>query len=245
MELAITLISLIGSVALGGFLVTYLEKSKNERIIKLMLAFSGGFLLSIGFIHFIPELYAHSKLNIGIFILMGFLIQLALEFFSGGIEHGHIHNHSKTFPYGLIIALCIHAFLEGVPLGAQHGGLEIATDHHHHDHGNNSLLLGILFHRLPVAVALMTLLKTSKVNTIKSWLVLAIFALMSPIGMLLGMYDFPLTSGMDFNAILAIVVGMLLHISTTIIFETSENHKFNFLKLLTIISGCALAFLIH
>ena len=67
----------------------------------------------------------------------------------------------------------------------------------------------------------------------------------SPLGMLIGMSDISVLHTINFNSILAIVVGMFLHISTTIIFETSENHKFNFLKLLTIIGGCGLAFLIH
>ena len=44
------------------------------------------------------------------------------------------------------------------------------------------------------------------------------------------------------SIILAIVVGIFLHLSTTIIFETSENHKVNLIKLLSILSGFALAF---
>ncbi len=209
-----------------------------------MLAFSGGFLLSIGFIHFIPELYEASELPIGLYILCGFLIQLFLEFFSGGIEHGHVHTgRNKQIPYGVIVALCIHAFLEGIPLGSQLNGLEIATSHHHDS--DHTMLLGILFHRVPVAIALTTLLITSGVSKPKIWLILAIFAVTSPLGLILGLEQENLGFTMDFNAILAIVVGMFLHMSTTIIFETSENHTFNFLKFLTIVAGGGLAFLIH
>ena len=46
---------------------------------------------------------------------------------------------------------------------------------------------------------------------------------------------------MNVNMILAVVVGMFLHISTTIIFETTENHKFNLLKLVSILVGVTLA----
>ncbi|MBL4862928.1 MAG: ZIP family metal transporter [Crocinitomicaceae bacterium] len=244
MEFAIIIISLIGSVIIGGALVTILQQSKNEQLIKLMLAFSGGFLLSIAFIHFIPELYQESQLDIGLYILIGFLIQLILEFFSGGIEHGHIHIHEDAkLPIGLILALSIHSFLEGIPLGNQLAGYEIATSHHH---GNdNSLLFGILFHRVPVAIALMTLLITSNVKTSKAWALLAVFALTTPLGVVLGLNSTEIVDGFDFNIVLAVVVGMFLHISTTIIFETSENHKFNFIKLLTIFCGCALAFFMH
>ena len=244
MEIALILFGLTASVLLGGALVVYLQRSQNERLIKLLLAFSGGFLLSIAFIHFIPELYENSHSKIGMYILIGFLIQLILEFFSGGIEHGHIHTHEGAkLPVMLIVALSFHAFIEGVPLGSQLAGMEIATQHQHgQDH---SLFLGILFHRLPVAIALMTLLTVAKVGNAKAWFYLTIFAVISPLGVLLGFNSTELLEGFNFNIILAIVVGMFLHISTTIIFETSENHKFNFIKLLSIFVGCAIAFLIH
>ncbi len=244
MEIALILFGLIGSVILGGWLVLLLQRSQNAQLIKLLLAFSGGFLLSIAFIHFIPELYENSHLQIGIYILIGFLVQLILEFFSGGIEHGHIHAHEGSkFPMTLLIALSIHAFLEGIPLGSQLAGIEIATSHHHGD--DHTLFLGILFHRMPVAIALMTLLTVAKVSPVKSWMCLLLFALTTPLGLLLGYNSTGLLEGFNFNIILAIVVGMFLHISTTIIFETSENHKFNFIKLISIFVGCAIAFLIH
>ena len=244
MEFILVNIALIGSVLLGGFLVTLLNKSKNEQVIKLMLAFSGGFLLSIAFIHFIPELYEFHDFNIGAYILVGFLIQLVLEFFSGGIEHGHVHAHEGAkIPIALIVALSIHSLLEGVPIGSQLSGIEIATSHHHGS--DNSLLFGVLFHRLPVAIALMTLLIASKIKKTQAWLLLSVFSITTSIGLFLGYTSSSIFKSGSVDIVLAVVVGMFLHISTTIIFETSENHKFNFLKLLTILGGCGLAFLMH
>lgn len=244
MELVITLISLIGSVLLGGGIVTFLEHSNKQKLIKILLAFSGGFLLSIAFIHFIPELYEHSEHNVGIYILLGFLIQLILEFFSGGIEHGHIHTHGLgKIPWAIVIALGVHSFLEGIPLASQFSGEMIATSHHHT--GDQTLLYGILFHRLPVAVALMTLLYASKIKHSVAWGILLLFAVTTPMGMYFGHITHQVSDLFDFNLILAIVVGMFLHISTTIIFETSENHKFNFIKLISILGGFAIAILIH
>ena len=109
----VTVISLIGSVLIGGALVQLLKSAQNQQFIKILLAFSGGFLLSLAFIHFIPELYEHSTASIGLFLLLGFLIQLVLEFFSGGIEHGHVHSHrgKHMIPFGVILALGIHAKL--------------------------------------------------------------------------------------------------------------------------------------
>jgi zinc transporter ZupT len=240
----IVITSLLFSVALGGFFVTYLEKTNKTQLIKLLLAFSGGFLLSIAFTHFIPELYHNESASIGIYILIGFLIQLLLEFFSGGIEHGHVHVHvGQKMPWGLFISLSVHSILEGIPLGNQLVGHELIVATHQHAH-NNSLLVGILFHQLPVAVALMTLLVNTNLTRLKSWILLMLFGIMTPIGVIIGVFFPANVLDINFNIILAIVVGMFLHISTTIIFETSENHKFNLIKLATIFTGCFLAFIL-
>ena len=230
---------LIFSVVLGGLFVSFLHKNKTH-LIKLTLALSGGFLLSIAFIHFVPELYEQNDESIGIYILIGFLIQLLLEFFSGGIEHGHIHHHGgNKLPLGMLISLCIHSFIEGIPLGADN----LLADHHGAMSGNDSLLMGILLHQFPVAIALMTVLLNSSLGKTKAWVYLILFGLMTPFGMFFG--NFQSESTFSFSIILAIVVGMFLHISTTIIFETSENHKFNLTKLLAILCGSALAVILH
>ena len=241
METFLVYLGLVGAVILGGIIVTYLHAANKNKFIKLMLSFSGGFLLAIDFTHFVPELYASETKNIGLFILLGFLIQLVLEFFSGGIEHGHVHVHKgQKMPWGLFISLSAHSILEGIPLGNQYAGIEVG-----HHHGEHSLLFGILFHQLPVAVALMTLLLNTNISKSKAWLILIAFGIMTPLGLTIGLISSTAASFLDFNMILAIVVGMFLHISTTIIFETSENHKFNILKLTSILIGCTLAFLMH
>lgn len=231
---------LIFAVFLGGIIVSVMDGLKQKKLIKIMLAFSGGFLLSIAFVHFLPELYeSESKYSIGLFILIGFLIQLFLEYFSGGIEHGHIHIHKNNrIPWVLFISLSIHSFIEGIPLA---GG----DVHAHHNHmSGQSLLLGILFHQTPVAIALMTLLKGSGITNKKSWVILMSFAFMTPLGLLFGKVAHDAIDLLSMNVLLAIVVGMFLHISTTIIFEASENHRFNLMKLISIIVGVALAVVI-
>ena len=46
-----------------------------------------------------------------------------------------------------------------------------------------------------------------------------------------------------FAAVTGVVVGIFLHISTTILFESTENHRFNGLKFLTILLGVFVAWL--
>jgi zinc transporter ZupT len=241
MNIALVFIGLIASVLIGGLVVTYLKATNKSQFIKLALAFSGGFLLAIIFQHLIPDIYADGKAKMGIFILLGFLVQLVLEYFSGGIEHGHVHVHKgQPLPWVLFISLSVHSIIEGIPLGNEYMG--IMRDH---EHGHGSLFWGIIFHQVPVAIALMTLLMNTKLSQIQSWGVLVLFAIMTPIGVLIGFNVSPAQIGLDVHVILAIVVGMFLHISTTIIFETTENHKFNLMKLTSILVGCSLAMLMY
>jgi zinc transporter ZupT len=241
MNIALVFIGLIASVLIGGLVVTYLKATNKSQFIKLALAFSGGFLLAIIFQHLIPDIYADGKAKMGIFILLGFLVQLVLEYFSGGIEHGHVHVHKgQPLPWVLFISLSVHSIIEGIPLGNEYMGII-----HDHEHGHGSLFWGIIFHQVPVAIALMTLLMNTKLSQIQSWGVLVLFAIMTPIGVLIGFNVSPAQIGLDVHVILAIVVGMFLHISTTIIFETTENHKFNLMKLTSILVGCSLAMLMY
>ena len=151
----------------------FIFKKTNPNYLKLSLAFTGGYLFAISLVHLIPGVYASGTANIGYFILAGFFLQLILEFFSQGIEHGHIHvhaHHNNTFPFAMMSGLCIHSFLEGMPLS----GYYTAGDH------QDSLLTGILLHHLPVAFALVSMLSASGLSRTVSLVNLAIFALMAP-----------------------------------------------------------------
>lgn len=253
MDSWLLILLLLGSIAIGGLIVHFLSGTKNQLFIKLLLAFSGGLLIAIAFLHFIPEIYHKHGEKIGIYVLIGFLVQLVLEYGSKGIEHGHIHITGKKIPVLLMISLSIHAVIEGIPLANQleigQAFTENAAHHvghdHSHDHASGGLLYGILVHKIPVAIALMTLLYGSGYSKLRSWIILSIFALMSPLGLLIGKFGLQIENNYFVDMMLAIVVGMFLHVSTTIIFETSEGHKFNFVKLASILLGVALAFLIH
>ena len=246
MDSLITNILLIGVVLFGGILV-FLLKEKVTGSLKYILAYSGAFMLAVAVIHLIPEVYGSGNYRMGIYVLLGFLIQLILEYFSQGIEHGHIHVHENKSVYFLapvLISLCIHALLEGVPLAK-----DFAQNAHFHGHGHehgNSFLVSILMHKFPIAIALMTLFVKSKVKLSIAFMWLVIFALMAPLGNFIGtnFESFFSNNHVIIDNIMGIVLGMFLHISTTILFESEESHKFNLLKLIIIILGGTTAILV-
>ena len=76
-----------------GYAFALFIKPKAKKNLKLLLAFSGSFLLSLTVMHLLPELYVTNNSSIGLFIMLGILFQIVLEFFSKGAEHGHVHGH--------------------------------------------------------------------------------------------------------------------------------------------------------
>ena len=230
-----TYIVLIASVLIGVVLVQALNDLKTNAI-KLLLAFSGAYLFAISVFHLLPEVYSGDGKRIGLFLLVGFILQIVLEFFSQGIEHGHGHLHNKTVPISMLVSLAIHAYLEGMPLGGiEHHG-------HSHEHFEDSLLTGIALHKIPVTIVLMSLFAQAGFSKMKSCILIGLFALMAPLGTLSGNMVQELSQ--YHREIMAIVVGIFLHISTTILFESSEAHKFNIQKLVAIALGSVLAWMV-
>jgi len=225
---------------IAGFLVALFLKPQKKKNIKLLLAFSGAFLLSLTVLHLLPELFQEghhhyhegeheNRLPVGLFIMIGILFQIVLEFFSKGAEHGHVHIHTDNndelhhIPWLLFISLCLHALLEGFPIQE-----------------NSNLAYGIAVHHFPIAIILTLFFVNAKMEKKMVFGFMFAFALMTPLGTFLA-------EKMHFaqhysKEISAVVVGILFHISSTIIFESNEGHKFNLAKITMIVLGFLLAF---
>jgi zinc transporter ZupT len=220
-----TYILLIIAVLLSfGFVV--LTKPKRKEGLRLLLAFSGSFLLALTLFELLPSVYEKADPKIiGIYIMLGILLQIFLEFFSKGAEHGHVHLNSeqRNFPWLVFISLCVHSFLEGIPINQ-----------------NNDIIYGILVHKIPIALILSIFLIGSKINILYGTLFMVFFSIMTPLGSFAA-------SKLDFIAnysapITALVIGVFLHISTVILFESSEGHTFNIRKLTAIVLGTVIAY---
>jgi zinc transporter ZupT len=255
-------LSVLFLTPLASGLLIYAVKNFKAANFKLLLVFAGAYLFGITVVHILPELYrANQEVElIGLFVLIGFFLQQVLEYFSSGVEHGHIHTHhhddhshhehqdhhthshrhQNTFERQqqaivLLVALCVHAFLEGgmlaePPEGGSHYDL-------------NAILLGIALHRAPAAFALMTVLSAQLHSRTKALPHLLIFSLAAPVGLLLSTYfvQNETMSAQGLVFLYALVSGNFLHISTTIVFESSPEHRFNARRLAVAIVGAMAA----
>jgi len=211
-----------------GFVLAFVTKKQKSWNTKLLLSFSGAFLLALTLFELLPEVYGHLEpKRTGLFIMCGIMLQIVLELFSKGAEHGHVHIHKNetVFPWLLFISLCIHSFLEGFSI---------------HDH--NDMVYGVLVHKIPIATLITMFLLQSNYTKIQTGCFLLVFAIMTPLGTWISQNAMFLADYTHY--INAVVIGIFFHISTTILFESGDGHKFNFSKFISIILGVGVAYLI-
>lgn len=237
-------IALLVAVLISGG-VALLIRSESKATVQILLSFSGAYILGITVLHLMPSVFSGGFETASFWLLGGFFVQLLLEQLSKGVEHGHIHAHPGAkpgFALSIMLGLCLHAFIEGLPLSgytafhdAVHSHGEESEDHH--------LLFGIILHKIPAAFALMILFIKSGYSKATAWICLLIFASMSPLGALV-------TSTMKLDLavlanLVALVVGSFLHISTTILFEADDKrqHAVSWRKLAVILAGLGLSML--
>lgn len=264
MDYAILLSSII-----AGALTVIQFRLEERSYVKLFNSFTGAYLLSITFLHLLPELYEHgggdtptSQYLVGALILVGFFIQIVLDSFSQGVEHGHSllahaghghdhdhddhHGHSHgphdhhhhhhgpgiarvALPVGVLMGLCLHAFVEAMALGDAHT---------HHDPASRQMLLwSIVLHNYPVSIVLLVMLLHAGLNRSKALGYLGLFAAMAPLGMAISSFT---ELAHHTRELTAVVIGIFMHISTTILFESSDGHRFNLAKVVAIVAGVGL-----
>ncbi len=213
----------------GAFLgmgIAYLVRPKSPASLKLILSFSGAFLLGISIFHLLPSVFTSSNFNPGIWIVAGLIFQIILEYLSQGTEHGHTHTKSKQrLPWVLFLSLCLHAFIEGLPMA-----------------NDNALVWGIFVHKIPIGMVLFIMIWELRSTLSTKLFSLFLFASMSPLGSIV-FKEFSSLNQWK-NTVTAFVIGMLLHISTTILFESNQGHSFNLRKLLIILLGFGFSYLL-
>ena len=224
-------------------------KGIDERRTNYLLAFSGSFLLSITLLHLVPETFEDIGHRAGIFVLAGFFLQVLIQRFTHGVEHGHTHIHvdghvhhihpgdhvhHHTIPINSILAgLSVHAFMDGLPLGFNYQVHPNATEY--------SLYLAVGAHKLPEAMLLTSLVWSVKGKQ-KALLVLILFSLITPVTAF-----FAETLGKQYMTmsklvlwLIPIVAGAFIHIATTIFFESgTKQHMLTWQKTSAILLGLA------
>lgn len=257
-SIIVSYLLIIGGIVVWALLLPW-GKKVPRRVLDYANIFCGAFLLGTCFLNLLPEVYEWGAempvwhVKMGLAVLVGFLIQLLLELLTEGIEHGHhhctesipdttesteaqaySHNHQHRHEghpvTGLLAGLSLHAFIEGMPLATAEGAV------------NSGLLLGIVLHNIPLALVLVSLFVANGFGVWKSLALLALFGLMSPLGSLCNMLLLPANATLQ-ALLMGLVVGILLHVSVSILFN-EEGNRLTWGKVGLIVAAFAVAYFI-
>lgn len=216
-------LSLIVVTLLGG-LCLECRFSCLPKMAVMLLICSGSYLLTITFVHFLPDIFGHvdDPFWVGICLVCGFFLQHFCEILTVGITHSHdMTNHAplkhtfRAFPF--LFSIFIHAMLDGPVLMHEYivhksGGLSW--------HG---AWLGMLMHKFLEAFSFVMVLKRHFDGY--NWWYLLLLALATPIGLDLGHYIGSVCSDGFGRLFMAFVIGNFIHISATILFESNPEHS--------------------
>lgn len=240
-------LALIFVFTLAGGLLPVWFRRLHPQFMALMLVFTGAFLFGITMLHLVPESFAVLGGQAGLCIVGGFFLQVFLQLWSHGMEHGHsglpaadppaagapVHRHAVAAS-GLLLGLSVHAFMEGLPLGFSFRDPSTLP----------ALFLGVLLHKLPEALTLMTMLLHLRADRDGNLRIITGFALVTPVAALLAflLQEHMAIVHLALGYVIGVVTGAFLHISTTIFFESgTRQHEMNSRKTLAMLSGLALA----
>ncbi len=225
-------IGLFALTFLGGILPLVIPHWEKKYANDL-LAFSGAFLFAICIGHILPESFEKTDIHdAGIFVIIGFFLQFVLQRMTHGVEHGHDcdHHHNDTTAWSLFGGMAIHSFVEGLPLSTGYFDMGILIP----------LYIAILLHKIPSAIIIISMFGKQGRRLQKSYLILAMFALITPLGAVSGYFIHQSLPNFEhaLHWIIPIVAGSFLQIATTIFFETaSPHHKLSIRNWILIILG--------
>ena len=244
-------IILFGATVLAVLAVGFFGKWIGKRSIDLISSFTGAFVIGIIVFHMLPEVYSELPPHtIGLCVMAGLLIQSVLDFFTKGIDHGHTHTPSCTHGRGhdddgnmpltvaMFVSLSLHTFIESLPILS--GGHIHEHEHVHHGleiAGVSPLLAGIALHTVPMAMVLYIFLLRVVKKRSTALLLMAVFGLAGPLGMFAGQHISWLSE--YYFQLLAVVGGILLHVSAVMLFDCDMAVYGKIKKLAVIVLGFA------
>jgi len=105
---------------------------------------------------------------------------------------------------------------------------------------DNNLLIGVMVHKIPIALILSLFFMKANYSRSITILFLFLFAMMTPLGNWIS-HNMVFSEGQELK-ITAITIGVFLHVSTTILFESSKNHQFNISKMTAVVVAILIAY---
>ncbi|MES0490960.1 MAG: ZIP family metal transporter [Leptospirales bacterium] len=201
---------------LAGVALMLFNKKWTARNSIHFVSFSAGVVLTIAFLHLIPEALEHSPVSLTavLFTLLGFY----------SLEHVLVIHHCKeedcevhTMGSVAFTGMAFHSLLDGFIIGV---GFEASAPI------GFAAAFGVLLHKFPVGVSITAMLMHDHYPKRKTILLGSLIALATPAGAILAFSVFLKTSPELLGVFLAISAGSFIYIGASdLLPETHKNHR--------------------
>ena len=187
--LAVKIIAALATLLVGilGGIIPRLaaRRQKSRRFLSLGNALAGGIFLGAGFIHLLPEAAEAleevvdyplaallAALGVGMLLLIDRVVFESTRAGGGAQPEA---TRQPIYPVVLLVVLSIHSIIAGIALGLEP---EVAA--------SVLVMIGILFHKGSAAFALMVSAHSAGADSRRLTLILSVFVVMTPLGILVG-----------------------------------------------------------
>jgi ZIP family zinc transporter len=221
------------TMIIGG-LVAYVAKP-SKTVASFTQHFAAGVVFAAVALELLPKLGQSTSV---IPLTLGFILGVALMILVKELTGGHDHSHDKTpgTPWGLLVAIGIDLFIDGLLIGiafvsGEKGGVLIAI----------ALAIEILF----LGLSLSSSLANRNIKVVYSLLTLLIMATLILVGSLLGSSIMSHANKPILEAVLSFGVAALLYLVTEELLE--EAHEVRDTPLITsaFFTGFLIIFLLN
>lgn len=198
----VCLITFAGAVAMGSIPFIRSARGFMSRL-EDMTGLAAGFLIGAAMLVAIPEgieilshatenEIAHSEIDffaVGMALMLGFVFMMILEAFGFGhdiheehhdhaVDHGHDHiNHPSKSVMPAIIGLTVHAFIDGMVIGASMAEGSAALTF--------TMVLVIMMHKFPAAFSVSAFSLHERHNRNRSKIDLLVFSAATPVAIII------------------------------------------------------------
>lgn len=246
-----TLVILLAALA-GGALP--LLSRRSDRLLHLFIAFSTGIFLGVVFLHLLPQVAQmaqeglmdashihdgqahgtdphgaggppHPGADVWFFVLLGVVGMYLLEkLVIDAFDPSDLSRH-VTVGYASMLGLCVHALTAGLGLAAAGTRPELA----------GPMLVSVVTHKLPESFSLTSVFMLAGFPARKILIIVVIFALMTPAGMLIGGWLTELLSDSGIRVLTALAAGTFLFVSLCDLLPEVFHHRVDAIPKVTLL----------
>jgi len=227
-----------GATVLGGGL-PLLHRQLSEKHLALLVAFSGGVLLSTGLNHMVTESIAEGGRWAMLAVSLGFIILYSYEKVS--MVHACREHEFEVHKFGTsaLVGMGFHSFLDG---------FAIAVSFEFERTLGLLVILAVILHRLPTGISTSCILLAHDYRRGPAWRILTTIAGLAVVGALAGL-TLPLKEPFYLSLAVGLSGGTFLYISTSDLLPMAHKHnqdyRVPFFFLAGFVGILLLAFLAH